>query len=578
MLGRVFGALMTVTSSRHGASCASDAFQLSRLAQPTDGRARVAAPVVVQARARPSMQLLDGRLRAPEQLSLISAIDDVRAAHAGHEGVPGRGPLGEAHFAVGDVLVREGDESDLFYVIETGMAELPPGDRVLPGTARVLRQVTERACRCTARSQPVSPSTHAGSPLRKGHGHGSSACRGCIRRCQADDPRPDRMGEVPSQLPDGDVAPRDGTLPESALEGVGSARSASTCTCRSARSAAATATSTPTPPQELGDAPGASRATYAEAAIAELRLARRVLGDARRAGLHGVLRRGYADAAAARRDLAAIARGGRRRVRAGAGRRGDHRVQPRQRRRPTTWPGCARPASTGSPSGCSRRSPHVLATLDRTHDPARVPAVVEWARAAGFEQVSLDLIYGTPGESLDGLGDVASTRRSPAQPDHVSAYALIVEEGTALARRIKRGELPMPDDDDLADKYLAGRRAARPPPAWSGTRSRTGPATRRAAAGTTSSTGPAATGGASDPGAHSHVGGVRWWNVKHPAAYAERLAEGASPAHAREMLDERDPARGAGAARGAAARGAARSTSSTRRARRPCTPRRRAGC
>src|SRR5690606_14864221 len=96
---------------------------------------------------------------------------------------------------------------------------------------------------------------------------------------------------------------------------------------------------------------------------------------------------------------------------------------------------------------------HVLATLDRTHDPERVPKVVEWARAAGFEQISLDLIYGTPGESM---ADWETSLRSAlaSRPDHVSAYSLIVEDGTALARRVRRGELPMPDDDDLADKYL----------------------------------------------------------------------------------------------------------------------------
>ena len=97
--------------------------------------------------------------------------------------------------------------------------------------------------------------------------------------------------------------------------------------------------------------------------------------------------------------------------------------------------------------------PHVLATLDRTHDPLRVPAVVGWARKAGFEQVSLDLIYGTPGESLADW-EASLDAALACAPDHVSAYSLIVEEGTALARRIARGELPMPDEDDLADKYL----------------------------------------------------------------------------------------------------------------------------
>ena len=179
---------------------------------------------------------------------------------------------------------------------------------------------------------------------------------------------------------------------------------------------------------------------------------------------------------------------------------------------------------------------HVLRTLDRTHDPMRVPAVVDWARQAGFEDVSLDLIYGTPGESLADW-ETSVDAALACEPDHVSAYSLIVEEGTALARRVSRGELPMPDEDDLADKYHAADE-------------------RFAAAGlswyevSNWATSPDHwcrhnllywTGGhwwGVGPGAHSHVGGVRWWNVKHPAAYAGRLREGASPAHAREVLDE----------------------------------------
>ncbi len=96
---------------------------------------------------------------------------------------------------------------------------------------------------------------------------------------------------------------------------------------------------------------------------------------------------------------------------------------------------------------------HVLRTLDRTHDPLRVPHVVDWARRAGFDQVSLDLIYGTPGESLADW-EASVEAALACAPDHVSAYSLIVEDGTALARRVRRGELPMPDEDDLADKYL----------------------------------------------------------------------------------------------------------------------------
>ena len=113
--------------------------------------------------------------------------------------------------------------------------------------------------------------------------------------------------------------------------------------------------------------------------------------------------------------------------------------------------------------------------LDRTHDPSGVPAVVDWARAAGFDQVSLDLIYGTPGESLADWRDLARRRAGAASPTTSRRYALIVEDGTALARQVRRGELPMPDDDDLADKYLTRRRAAHRRRAAAGTRCPTGP-------------------------------------------------------------------------------------------------------
>lgn len=109
--------------------------------------------------------------------------------------------------------------------------------------------------------------------------------------------------------------------------------------------------------------------------------------------------------------------------------------------------------------GMQSAVPHVLATLERTHDPDRIPLVVAWAREAGL-QVSLDLIYGTPGESLEDWE--ASLDQALAQaPDHISAYALIVEEGTKLAAQIKRGEVATPDDDLQADMYeLADRKLA----------------------------------------------------------------------------------------------------------------------
>jgi oxygen-independent coproporphyrinogen-3 oxidase len=179
--------------------------------------------------------------------------------------------------------------------------------------------------------------------------------------------------------------------------------------------------------------------------------------------------------------------------------------------------------------------PHVLEVLDRTHDPARVPLVVAWARDAGLD-VSLDLIYGAPGESLDDWRRSLDSALA-LEPDHLSAYALIIEEGTALARRIRSGEVPRPDDDLQADMYeLADERLAGAGYRWyevsnwardDGARSRHNLAYW---------TGEDWWG--VGPGAHSHVGGVRWWNVKHPAAYAQRIAAGASPAAGRETLDE----------------------------------------
>ena len=184
--------------------------------------------------------------------------------------------------------------------------------------------------------------------------------------------------------------------------------------------------------------------------------------------------------------------------------------------------------------GMQSAVPHVLSTLERTHDPARIPLVVQWARDAGL-QVSLDLIYGTPGESL---GDwAASLELALAQrPDHLSAYALIVEDGTKLARQIARGEVATPDDDLQADMYeLADETLAAAGYRWYEVSNWATDDAHRSRHNLAYWTGQDWWG--VGPGAHSHVGGVRWWNVKHPAAYAERLAAGASPAHGREALD-----------------------------------------
>lgn len=189
--------------------------------------------------------------------------------------------------------------------------------------------------------------------------------------------------------------------------------------------------------------------------------------------------------------------------------------------------------------GMQSAVPHVLATLERTHDPANIPLRVAEARAAGLA-VSLDLIYGTPGETEDDWH--ASLDAALAQrPDHISAYALIVEEGTKLARQIARGEVPPVDDDLHAAMYeAADARLSQAGYSWYevsnwSLSSDDGGASRRSRHNRAYWTGQDWWG--IGPGAHSHIGGVRFWNVKHPAAYAQRLAEGESPAAGRETLD-----------------------------------------
>ena len=178
---------------------------------------------------------------------------------------------------------------------------------------------------------------------------------------------------------------------------------------------------------------------------------------------------------------------------------------------------------------------HVLAVLDRRHDPERPAAAVAESRAAGFEHVSLDLIYGTPGETAADW-DVSVDAVLAAGPDHVSAYALTVEPGTALAARVRRGVVPPPDPDAAADRYLAAEEAfSRAGLSWYeiSNWARGQDARCRHNLGYWRDDDWWGVG----PGAHSHVGGERWWNVLRPATYARRLAAGASPAAGREVLD-----------------------------------------
>ena len=338
---------------------------------------------------------------------------------------------------------------------------------------------------------------------------------------------------MPSTLPDGEPVPPDGSLPPTALAGAaqrsfGVYLHVPFCAVRCGYCDFNTYTAT-----ELGG--GGSQAAYAQTAAREVTLAAKVLGDAARPA-QTVFFGGGTPTLLPAADLASMLRA----VREDLGIAPGAEVTTEANPDSVTPEGLAQLAEAGFTRvsfGMQSAVPHVLAVLERTHDPARVPSAVRWAREAGLE-VSLDLIYGTPGESHDDLR--ASLDAALAcEPDHVSAYALIVEQGTKLAGQMRRGEVPEPSDDDEADKYeivddtltAAGfswyevsNWAREPENAcehnlayWRG--------------GDWWGIG---------PGAHSHVGGVRWWNVKHPTAYAGRLGRGESPAHAREVLGADD--------------------------------------
>ena len=343
---------------------------------------------------------------------------------------------------------------------------------------------------------------------------------------------------MPSALPPGDPAPVDGSLPQASLRAVGDRPLGvylHVPFCRTRCGYCDFNTYTPTELRVSADLAETGDA-YVAAALAEIDLAGRVLGE-NVPPVSTVFVGGGTPTLLAAADLVLLLRT----IETTFGLAGDAEVTTEAN------PESVSPASLSAlrDGGFTRISfgmqsavPHVLATLDRVHSPGRPLTAVAEARAAGFEQVSLDLIYGTPGESLADWRTSLEVALS-ARPDHVSAYALVVEDGTKMATRVRRGELPLPDDDDLADKYLLAEEllsgagydayevsnwSVRPDAAcrhnlgywrgddWWGI----------------------------GPGAHSHVGGTRWWNVKHPAAYAARLASGQSPAQAREVLSAAD--------------------------------------
>ena len=198
--------------------------------------------------------------------------------------------------------------------------------------------------------------------------------------------------------------------------------------------------------------------------------------------------------------------------------------------------------------GMQSAVPAILKTLDRTHTPERVPLVVQWAKEAGL-LTSVDLIYGTPGESL-AEWETSLRAALSYKTDHISAYALVVEEGTKMGAQVARGELPTPDPDDEAAKYeLADALLGEAGYVWYEISNFARATDADLASGRPSTFYTHASAHnlaywrdwdwwGLGPGAHSHVGRMRWWNVKNPAAYAARLRDGRSPAYAGEILDE----------------------------------------
>lgn len=338
---------------------------------------------------------------------------------------------------------------------------------------------------------------------------------------------------MPGPLPDGEPVPDDGGLPADALtrvgrRGFGVYLHVPFCASRCGYCDFNTYT-----PAELGA--GADRESYVTAVLDELALAGRVLAPSPPPRVDTVFVGGGTPTLLDPDDLARMLTAVDRQWRLAP----DAEVTVEANPETVDVPTLRRLRAAGVTRlslGMQSTAGHVLQVLDRRHTPGRATEAVAQAREAGFRHVSLDLIYGTPTErGEDFTASLAAALA--AGVDHVSAYALLVEEGTALAGRVRRGEVPPPDDDVAADRYVtADETLSAAGFGWYEVSNwaRTPDARCRHNLGYW-------TGGdwwGAGPGAHSHVDGVRWWNVKHPATYAARLAAGRSPGHARERLTD----------------------------------------
>lgn len=338
------------------------------------------------------------------------------------------------------------------------------------------------------------------------------------------------MAGVP---PAGDPAPRDGALPDGALGTVPQQTLSfylhvPYCATRCGYCDFNTYTA-----EELG--PSVSRATWADTAIAEIELSKSVLGAAT-PPLHSVFIGGGTPTLLPSADLVRVVTA----LRDAYGFTDDIEITTEANPdsvTPESLAGLREGGLNRISFGMQSSASSVLRVLERTHRSGRALEAVREAQSAGFDNINLDLIFGTPGESEDDLRRTVDDVMSVGV-QHVSAYALIVEDGTRLAKQIQRGEVAPPDDDVQADRYelidaalhdagyawyeisnwsLPGRECRHNLAYWQG--------------GNWWGLG---------PGSHSHVGGVRWWNERHPATWTAKLAGAESPAQAREAVTPAD--------------------------------------